>query len=87
MTQPTDDLASQMVREMFRDNTVVAPTTANRGRFEAVARRYMEKAVATEREDCARIAEEYPSNEYADIKTVRSIAFAIRAERAGKGGR
>lgn len=45
-----------------------------------------DKAIADERERCARIAEEYPSIESADIPVIRGIATAIRATGA-EGGR
>lgn len=97
MTQPTDDLAAQMVREMRRYAILSEEYQA------AIARRYMEKAVAAEREDCAKIA--YKRNPHLDAhpdspfygfgapnnafdrgveRGREQAAIAIRAERAGK---
>jgi hypothetical protein len=44
MTQPTDDLAAQMVREMGLDSWFIQDEIE---RCEAIGRWYMEKAVAT----------------------------------------
>jgi hypothetical protein len=51
MTQPTDDLAAlagKMVREIFRETHLsIRFADTHRSTLEAIARRYMEKAVAT----------------------------------------
>lgn len=50
---------------------------AKQSRIEALERQLAE-AVQNEREACAKVAEEYPSNEWHAIAIVRGIAAAIR---------
>lgn len=73
-----DDIAAQMVREMEDAVDIDYYYGPVRERLEAIARRYMEKAVLDERENCAKICEHIGMLEY---------SAAIRAERAGKDGR
>lgn len=91
MTQPTDDLAAQMVREICDAelNAVVSQ------RLLDIARCYMEKAVAAQSARIAaieKVRDGYKSQmKFCDIEPlpyfrefVRRIEAALGAERAGK---
>lgn len=85
MTQPTDDLAAQMVREMMPHTRIFAATTRYAA-LEAIARRYMEKLFT---EDEVRRSFEMVAEQGGDYLSGQStvadiIVNKIRAERADK---
>lgn len=88
MTQPTDDLAAQMAREMEETGCVNYAFPAEIERLEAIARRYMEKAREEENLSCAKIADDFvrAGRELNKVQaeTAALIAMFIRTSRAKK---
>lgn len=89
MTQPTDDLAAQMVREMFEINARGKTLTEYATEHEAIARRYMEKLFSEDELRRMAVLTGVRCGWIVGLNSASTNKFIedIRAERAGKDGR